>query len=174
MYDTNLEMTRKEGRRKNYFISLQGATACMPRDTVSEDPVKEKEEEPNGDEEAVADNSDTGIMMDKTEGEVEHKKKEGHQPNFIQRILTRYYNILHRVRWLSLIMCLGAIGIASYYSTTIELPDTLDVRILDESIQYEQSEHWRKNLLQESLGESDLSGYVFWGIVPADTGNYSK
>ena len=36
--------------------------------------------------------------------------------------------------------------------------------------------HWRKNLLQESLGESDLSGYVFWGtcIVPADTGNYSK
>ena len=169
MYDINLESTRREGRRKNYFISLHGATTCKPRDTVSEYPAKKSEEI---DEEAV-EVANSGIdTMDKTEEEDTNEK--GHQPNFIQYVLARYYHILHRIRWLSLILCLGALALASYYATTMTLPDSLDVRLLDEGVQFEQRGQWRENLLQETLGESDASSYVFWGVTPADTGNYSK
>ena len=171
MYDINLESTRREGRRKNYFISLQGATACKPRDTVYEDTAMEERQQ--HDEEAAEvdyDNEDNKP----NQMEQEERNKPGHNPIFIQRVLVGYYNILHRIRWFLLIICLGALALAAYYSTTMTLPDTLDVRLLDESVQFEQSGLWRQNLLREALGETGVNNFVFWGVTPADTGNHSK
>ena len=104
----------------------------------------------------------------------EETNNTGRHPNFIQRVLTGYYTILHRIRWFFLVICLGSLALTTYYSTTMALPDSLEVQLWDKSIQYEQSRIWRQNLLLKTIGQTRVNSFVFWGVTPADTGNHSK
>ena len=56
----------------------------------------------------------------------------------------------------------------------LPIPIWLAVQFFDKSIQFEQSRLWRQNLLQETLGQTKVNSFVFGGITPADTGDYSK
>jgi predicted RND superfamily exporter protein len=104
---------------------------------------------------------------------LEHE--EGRKPSLIRRILLGYYHILHTIRWPLLALCLAALGICIYYSTTLELPTNSDVRMLDEDSQFEQNHLWRDKLLYRGLEKAGGSqGYVIWGVKPADTGDQSK
>ena len=96
-------------------------------------------------------------------------------PSLIRRILLGYYHLLHKCRWPLLVICLGAIGACSYVASTLKLPTSSDVRVLDSSIQYEESNSWRQKLLYDVLLKSGGSrAYVIWGVRPADTGDHSK
>jgi predicted RND superfamily exporter protein len=97
------------------------------------------------------------------------------KPSLIRRILFGYYNLLHKARWGLFIICFAALAVSAYYATTLDLPVTLDVRLLDETNQFEQNYRWRQKLLNDVLVKSAGSNaYAFWGITPADTGDHCK
>jgi hypothetical protein len=101
--------------------------------------------------------------------------EEEFKPNLIQRILLKYYDFLHFVRWPLLVLCIAAIAATAYFATTLEMPTSSDVRMLDDSDQFEQNYLWRQNLLSEALEKAGGSqAYVIWGVQPADTGDQSK
>jgi len=92
--------------------------------------------------------------------------------SLIRRILLGYYNILHRSRFVLLVLSLGAIAVCSWKASTLELPVTADVRILDEDNEFERTHQWRQELLSTALingGGSDV--HVAFGLTPADTGD---
>jgi hypothetical protein len=69
----------------------------------------------------------------------------------------------------------AAMGYCGYVASKLELPPTSDVRILDESIEYEKNYEWRKNLFSTDLiKQAGSAAYVLWGARPADTGNHNK
>ena len=107
------------------------------------------------------------------EGGSDKKKEEG--VNMIQRILLNFYDILHLTRWPLLALCLGALALSTYFASTLELPTSSDVRLLNENIEYEQNYIYRQNLLSNALDKQGGSqAYVMWGVKAADTGDLSK
>ena len=110
-----------------------------------------------------------------TKGGDSDMKKEEEGVNMIQRILLKYYNILHLTRWPLLALCLGALALSTYFASTLELPTSSDVRLLNENIEYEQNYIYRQNLLSNALDRQGGSqAYVMWGVKAADTGDLSK
>jgi hypothetical protein len=62
-----------------------------------------------------------------------------------------------------------------YVSTTLELPTSSEVRLLEDSSQFGQNYLQRHNLLLTPLEKAGGSqAYVIWGVTPADTGNQIK
>ena len=92
--------------------------------------------------------------------------------SLIRRILYAFYAGLHRVRWFLLFACLAGFAICVYFATTLELPTSADVRILEESNEFEQNYFWRQKLLYDALRKSEGSDVlVGFGLAPADTGD---
>jgi hypothetical protein len=106
----------------------------------------------------------------------EHQEDEDAKPSLIRRILLGFYSYLHRFRWALLVICGAALGVSIYYATTLSLPTSAEVRLVDEqSNQFEQNYFWRGKLLYESLLKSGGSeARVIFGVKPADTGDQSK
>jgi hypothetical protein len=101
-------------------------------------------------------------------GDVQHN-------SLIRGVMLGYYDILHCTRYGLLAICVVALGVSGFYATKFSLPENSDVRMLDDSHQFEKNWLWRQDLLQDSLnrvGGSDAS--VIWGVKPADTGDKSK
>jgi predicted RND superfamily exporter protein len=120
-------------------------------------------------EEEIEDVEDT--TNDKNNDSLEEEFK----PNLIRRILLVYYRGLHFVRWPLLVLCLAAIAATAYFATTLEMPTSSEVRMLDDSFQFEKNYLWRQYLLSETLEKAGGSqAYVIWGVQPADTGVQSK
>jgi predicted RND superfamily exporter protein len=123
----------------------------------------------NDDEEEIEDVDDTS--NDKHNDSLEEEFK----PNLIRQILLLFYRGLHFVRWPLLVLCIVAIIITTYFASTLEMPTSSDVRLLDDSIQFEQNYLWRQNLLSEALEKAGGSqASVIWGVQPADTGDQSE
>lgn len=93
--------------------------------------------------------------------------------NLIRRLLTGYYNVLHKFRWPVLAICAVATGLFAYYAARLKPPTSSDVRLFSEDDnQYEQNFEWRKNILSEVIERQGGSVCtVAWGLTPADTGN---
>jgi hypothetical protein len=90
----------------------------------------------------------------------------------IRHILTWFYTGLHKVRWLLFVVCIGATITSAIFASRLTLPVNSDVRLLSSSVQYEQNWEWRQNLLHTIFQKSEGNpGYVFWGVIPADTGD---
>ena len=118
-----------------------------------------------------AQSEEPNLDHDVTSEEDDSPKKQ----NLIQRILSAYYNALHRARWVLMVVVAVALGLSSYYTSTLELPTSSDVRLISDSYQYEQNYLWRQNLLSDTLEKSSGSlAYVIWGVKPADTGTHSE
>lgn len=99
--------------------------------------------------------------------------KDG-KPSLIRRILVAYYKVVHKLRWGLLLACIAGFVVSAIYASSLTLPTSADVRLLDpDSSQFEVNYEWRVNLLSEVLLKQGGSrGYVIWGVVPADTGHH--
>ena len=97
-----------------------------------------------------------------------------HGMSFIHRVLTRYYKFLHVHRWFFVVVSLCSISASIAAAKSMELPDSLDVRLLGEKEHFEKNFLWRKELFSHEIAESvGGTSYVFWGLEPADTGDHS-
>ena len=95
--------------------------------------------------------------------------------SLIRRILTSFYNVLHKVRWVLLVICVGALAVATIFALRLELPQSSDVRLLSNSNQFERSFEWRKELMSSAVDATEGSdAIVIWGVKPADTGNHNN
>jgi hypothetical protein len=109
------------------------------------------------------------------EGQTDDENIIEEKQSLIRRILLGFYGVFHRLRWGILIACAAALGISIYVATTLELPTSADVRILDDTNEFEQNYVWRQNLLYDALQKSGGSEVtVGFGLTPADTGDISK
>jgi hypothetical protein len=99
-----------------------------------------------------------------------HKRKHH---NLIQRILHRYYVLLHSFRWYILVLSLAALGLCIYFALTLEVPDrNSEIQILTDGVEYEQARVLRKKLLVEKvMMNGGSTAHVAWGLKPADTGD---
>lgn len=98
------------------------------------------------------------------------------EPSLIHRILTKYYRLLHKVRWPLLAICGAAFIYTAVKAASLDLPTSSDVRLYDENDnQFEQNFVWRKNLLYDVLQKKGGSeAYVVWGITPTDNGELNN
>jgi hypothetical protein len=89
--------------------------------------------------------------------------------------LNCFYDVMHSIRWPLLAACMAAFGVSIYYASTLELPTSSDVRMVNEDHQFEQNYMWRQHLLSSALEKQGGSqAYMIWGVKPADTGDQSK
>jgi hypothetical protein len=93
--------------------------------------------------------------------------------SLIHRILIGYYRLLHRFRYFLLVLSLGAFGAATWGATTLELPTSSEVRLVDvDAVQFEQNFQWREKLLMSALEKTGGSEVLFgFGLTAADTGD---
>ena len=100
---------------------------------------------------------------------------EEESESLIRRILAKYYNIVHAGRFVLVVICVGVIVTCGVFAASLGLPDSSDVRLLDDSNEYEKCYEWRLLLLSTVLVQQAGSrAYVMWGVVPADTGNHNN
>lgn len=105
---------------------------------------------------------------DTLDGDIREEKSD----SFIRRLLTRFYDGIHYTRWVLVLICVGAMIVCGIYAASLELPDSSDVRILDESNEHEKCYEWRQNLLSSILvKQSGSQAYIVFGLTPADTGD---
>ena len=96
-------------------------------------------------------------------------------PSLMTRILSMFYNGVHVLRWPLLVASMAALGVCIYFSSTLELPTSSDVRLLNDKEPFEQNYLWRQKLLSTALMKAGGSqAYMFWGLKAADTGDHSK
>ena len=101
--------------------------------------------------------------------------EEEFQLNLIRRILLWFYQGLHYIRWPLFVVCIVVFILCAYYASTLDMPTSSDVRLLEEDNQFEQNYRWRQNLLSEVLEKAGGSrAYIIWGVEPADTGDQSE
>lgn len=74
----------------------------------------------------------------RSEGSSDDDDEEENQ-SLIRRILLKFYHVLHSIRWGLLVVCLVGLGVCIYFSTTLQLPTSADVRVLDEDNEFEQN-----------------------------------
>ena len=159
IYDEAIMSAKENDRRPNCCIQFGRAT----EHTSSAD-----EDVGNTDVEAAKEDA-AEEESDQDANNKENEKKD----SLIRTVLKRYYEILHRLRWVLFILSAAALGISTYYASTFDLPTSSDVRMLDGSNQFEQSYIWRQELLSETLAAGSTA-FVIWGVQPGDTGDYSK
>ena len=105
------------------------------------------------------------------DGDANEEKSE----SLIRRILTKFYNVLHAGRFVLVVISLGLFIASAVFAATLELPDSSDVRLLDNSNEHELCYEWRLNLLSTNLLQrSGSRAHVIWGVVPADTGDQNN
>ena len=113
--------------------------------------------------------------LESNDSGIDDKPGADSKPSLIHSILLGFYFLLHKLRWIFFVVCLGSFAITAYYASTLELPTSSDVRLLNDQSQFEQSYQWRLNLLASSLKKAaGSSAIVIWGVKPADTGDLSK
>ncbi|KAG7341385.1 Patched family protein [Nitzschia inconspicua] len=128
----------------------------------------------------VGDQGMTASKFIRTQSRVFEMAKENEpdaiaNASFIQRIMLGFYGVLHKLRWISFGTCLAAFGVCVYFATTLELPTSADVRLLNSGHEYEKSYIWRQQLLSEQLEKlSGSKAYIIWGVIPADTGDQNN
>lgn len=95
--------------------------------------------------------------------------------SLIRHVLLKYYDTLHVLRWPLVVLCMVGLGLTAYYASTLALPTSSDVRLLEESNEFERSYLWRQKLLSTALTKAGGSqAYVTWGLEAADTGDQSE
>jgi hypothetical protein len=82
---------------------------------------------------------------------------------------------LYRVRYIMVLLILGTFIWVMMIAATISLPESSDVRLLGDNVQYEVNFAWRNHLLIDVLqAKAGSQAYVVWGLKPADTGNVNN
>ena len=194
IYDRALQRAKQDGGRVNFCITF---TCCglsknldapmtsgesdvnkkeMRLEDVDATDALDEELERTGRSTALAssgrrDNNDrTGSPQTHREEKPQEKPK-----SLMTRILSMFYHWVHVLRWPLLVASMAAFGVCIYFSSTLELPTSSDVRLLNDKESFEQNYIWRQKLLSTALMKAGGSlAYMFWGIKAADTGDHSK
>lgn len=99
---------------------------------------------------------------------------QGRHSSLIRNVMQEFHRFMFKFRYVSLSFCLATLVVCIYATTKLQPPSSLDVRLLDESIEFERNYKWRQQLLHEDLWKSAGSvSHVFWGVKPVDTGDHS-
>jgi hypothetical protein len=77
--------------------------------------------------------------------------EESKNPSWIQHIMTTFYNVLHTFSWFLFVLCLGILAMTIYVSTTLELPTSSEVQLLEDSSQFKQNYLQHQNMLSTAL-----------------------
>ena len=100
---------------------------------------------------------------------------EQESESWIRRALAKYYDILHAGRFVLIVVCVGAFVVCGVFAASLGLPDSSDVRLLNDSNEHEKCYEWRLMLLSTVLiQQAGSRAYVIWGVVPADTGDHNN
>jgi protein dispatched 1 len=94
-------------------------------------------------------------------------------PSLIRSYLLGVYNILHRFRWPTLLVCCGSIVVSGIFASKLEMSQSSDVRLLDSSYEFEKNYEWRKRLLHKTPEQASKRAYIMFGVKPADTGDFN-
>jgi hypothetical protein len=101
-----------------------------------------------------------------------NKNSEAKKESFIRRILSGYYQFLHRFRFFLVIVVLGLSALCALVAAKIELPKTSEVRLLSKSNELEQVYNWKFNLFAAELDRKEGSRvWAVWGLQPTDNGS---
>ena len=93
--------------------------------------------------------------------------------SLVMRILSQYFEFLHRLRYILLVLFAVGFGVSIYYALQLELPSTSAVRQLPSNHETEINFSWREQLLDRTLLEQiGRQVQILWGVTPADTGNH--
>jgi protein dispatched 1 len=104
-----------------------------------------------------------------------HGEEEDSKPSLIRRVLLGFYWFLHKFRWALFAVCAAGLGLSIYFATTLELPTSAEVRIVDESFEFEKNYAWRQQLLSTVLEKSGgAECNIIFGVKPADTGDQNN
>mmetsp|Transcript_13477 Transcript_13477/g.19413 ORF Transcript_13477/g.19413 Transcript_13477/m.19413 type:complete len:1143 (+) Transcript_13477:65-3493(+) len=118
----------------------------------------------------------TGCCKKKGDGSDEAATEDDKEKvSFIHRILSKFYDVIHLLRWPLLAACIVALVISTIFAARLELPKNSDVRLLNPNkFQQEQAYEWRRKLLSQALTSTTGNpGYVVFGVDPADTGKHN-
>ena len=139
-----------------------------------------KKQQAEEEDEASYPDDNEEVRQDELEDPEKIRKKETFEgemeEGLIHSLLRSFYKYLYMFRWPLLLICAGSLVWCAVVASSIELPDSSDVRLYEESDnQYEQNFVWRKNLLFDVLEKKGGSeAYVVWGVSPADTGDLNN
>lgn len=116
-----------------------------------------------------------GTAKDENENTEDFKDVENHKPSesklsFIHRILTAYYNFIHKFRWPVLAIMVIATIVSIYFALALTFPESTEVRLLPESHPIEYHFNWRNALLSSLLFSSGTGVKFVFGLTPGDTG----
>ena len=95
---------------------------------------------------------------------------DGNQKSCGARTLSFHYTIIHKLRWLLLLVSMGAIIACSFVVAKLRSP-TDDPSFLPSNNRYERHRNWSQQLLSSALSQRNVATFIF-GAIPADTGNY--
>ena len=145
--------------RKNCFFETTASNCCGC--------IKRRKEQ-------QCDDDQENNAKDASQDEVQNEIDENY--NLIRRILSKYYALLHSVRWPLLVICGVAFILTAVRAASLDLPTSSDVRLYDENDnQFEQNYVWRQHLLYDVLDKKGGStAFVIWGVKPEDNGDVNN
>jgi len=112
----------------------------------------------------------------RSQNDNDDEKNEGKKEIFIRKVLSVFYNILHRLRWLLLIVSVGSaiLGVI-YIARNLKMPESSNVPVLRSIHEFARHEEMRQKLLYTLWGQKASSkGYMVWGLKSADTGDHTN
>lgn len=111
----------------------------------------------------------------KLDNDFDHVFHEEERPSLVRRVMLKYYQALHFSRWVVIAITVAALVVCGYFTASLELPATSDVRVLDKRVEYQKYYEWNLKLLSKYLVKnSGSTAFVLWGVRPADTGNHNN
>ncbi len=101
---------------------------------------------------------------------------EDNSIRLIQRVMDRYYRLIHAGRLPALVFCLVGLGVSTYFAQTIRLPIDNSVRMLSTSHPLEEVYRDYQNLLSSYMQTTSTGTPVefYFGVLEKDTGEYNN
>lgn len=105
--------------------------------------------------------------------EADEECHDGNQKSCDERTLWFHYTIIHKLRWLLLLVTIGAIIACCFVVSQLRVPspNTDPPIFLPSNNRYEMHRIWSQELLSSALSQRTIATFIF-GAIPADTGNY--
>ena len=104
----------------------------------------------------------------------DHENDEPKNTSLIHRILSGYYEIIHKFRWFVLAAAIAATAFCIYYSFQIAQPELADVRLLPGADPFEKHFSWRSSMLSAALFSAGAKIEIAFGVKAGDTGPQNK
>lgn len=90
------------------------------------------------------------------------------------RAFNLFYEGMHKIRYITLALCLGALAWSAVAASSIPSPTSSEVQLLADDHEFTKWAKWQRQLLSRELQDGEGSYVaVVWGLKAADTGDYN-